>query len=307
MPAIRIALVGLGKIARDQHLPALARNSGFRLVATASPENVLDGVPGFADIDALLNAMPDVEAVSICTPPQARHGIARRALEHGCHVMLEKPPGTTVSEVAALSELARRQSLTLFAAWHSREASGVERARRWLVGRDIRRADITWREDARVWHPGQTWLWQPGGLGVFDPGINALSIATRILPGTLTLREAELDIPSNLAMPIAARLRLDLDGAPVLAEFDFRQSGSERWDIEVDTDAGSMLLSRGGSQLRIGAEPPYVAADSEYANLYVNFLQLVHARRSDVDVAPLQLVADAFACARHNSVEPFIP
>jgi predicted dehydrogenase len=307
MPAIRIALIGLGKIARDQHLPALARNAGFRLVATASPENRLDGVPSFADLDALLEALPDVEAVSICTPPQARYEIARRALEHGCHVMLEKPPATTVSDVAALSELARRQSLALFAAWHSREAPAVERARRWLANRAIRRVNITWREDARVWHPGQTWLWQPGGLGVFDPGINALSIATRILPGELLLREAEMDVPSNCAMPIAARLRLDLNGAPVLAEFDFRQSGSERWDIEVDTDAGSMLLSHGGSQLRAGAEPPYVAASSEYANLYAHFLQLVRGRRSDVDVAPLQLVADAFACAQRNSVEPFIP
>jgi D-galactose 1-dehydrogenase len=42
--------------------------------------------------------------------------------------------------------------------------------------------NVIWREDVRVWHPGQDWIWQPGGLGVFDPGINALSIITHILP-----------------------------------------------------------------------------------------------------------------------------
>ena len=51
----------------------------------------------------------------------------------------------------------------------------------WLAGRTIRRVECTWKEDVRVWHPGQAWIWEPG-IGVFDPGINALSVLTRILP-----------------------------------------------------------------------------------------------------------------------------
>jgi hypothetical protein len=44
--------------------------------------------------------------------------------------------------------------------------------------------EIVWHEDVRKWHPGQQWIWEPGGFGVFDPGINALSIATRIFPAS---------------------------------------------------------------------------------------------------------------------------
>ena len=51
---IRIALVGVGKIARDQHVPALAANSSYALVAAASPHHRLDGVLHFNSIEAML-------------------------------------------------------------------------------------------------------------------------------------------------------------------------------------------------------------------------------------------------------------
>ncbi|TIP51034.1 MAG: gfo/Idh/MocA family oxidoreductase, partial [Mesorhizobium sp.] len=68
------------------------------------------------------------------------------------------------------------------ASWHSRYAPAVEAARDFLGSTTIRSAAINWKEDVRRWHPNQDWIWAPGGFGVFDPGINALSIATHILP-----------------------------------------------------------------------------------------------------------------------------
>ena len=47
MGPIKLAIVGLGKIARDQHLPSLASNPTYQLVAVASPHNKLDGVPSY--------------------------------------------------------------------------------------------------------------------------------------------------------------------------------------------------------------------------------------------------------------------
>ena len=57
----------------------------------------------------------------------------------------------------------------------------------------------------RRWHPGQAWIWEPGGFGVFDPGINALSIATSIF-APFFLTAARLDFPENRDAPIAAAL-----------------------------------------------------------------------------------------------------
>lgn len=307
MSTIKLAIVGMGKIARDQHLPALAGNSAFELAAVASPHHTLDGVPNYPDIDTLLNAVPDIPAVAICTPPQVRYEIARRCLEHGCHVLLEKPPGATLSEVRALVALAEQRNVTLFATWHSREAPAVEPARRWLASHRLNRVAVSWKEDVRAWHPGQAWIWQAGGLGVFDPGINALSILTRIVPTAIVLKNAQLAFPSNCQAPVAATLDLaDQLGTPIRVELDFLQTGPQCWDIDVDTDAGHLLLGKGGSTLQIAGEPAIVAPECEYPNLYARFAQLIRERRSDVDVTPLLLVADAFLCGNRIAVDPFI-
>jgi D-galactose 1-dehydrogenase len=303
---ISIAIVGLGKIARDQHVPSLAASNAFTLVATASPHNVLEHLPSYPDISQLLDARPDIEAVALCTTPQVRFAIARHALEHGCHVLLEKPPGATLSEVRELVDLAATSGVTLLASWHSRHANGVEPAREWLSTRRVTRVSVSWKEDVRKWHPGQTWIWKAGGLGVFDPGINALSILTRILPGNLVLHRASLSFPSNCECPIAAQLELaDTHGAPIHMELDFRHTGAESWDIDVETDSGQLRLSKGASVLQIDGQPVVVPQATEYSRVYAQFAELIRARRSDTDVAPLMLVADAFLAGRRVEVEAF--
>lgn len=305
MKKIRIALIGIGKIARDQHVPALAANPAFELVAAASPNHKLEGVPNFKDVQALLAGI-EVDAVAVCTPPQIRYDIARYALEQGKHVLLEKPPGATLNEVSALIDLAARRNVALFATWHSREAAAVDAAKQWLANRSLRTVQVTWKEDVRVWHPGQTWIWKAGGLGVFDPAINALSIVTKILPGNLVLRSAELSFPSNCETPIAAQLQLTNEQATeVRFDLDFLQTGPQSWDIEIDTDDGRLLLSKGGSVMHVDGKLVFEAPEREYPNLYANFERIVRERRIDCDVTPLRLVADAFMCGKRIQVAEF--
>lgn len=303
---LRLGLVGLGKIARDQHLPAIAATPGMALVAVASRNASAAGVASYADLEAMLAGEPHLDAVILCQPPQARYAAARMALLAGKHVFMEKPPGATLSEVEALIALARRQGVGLFASWHSREAAAVNAAAAWLVDKPIRSVEIAWKEDVRVWHPGQTWIWQPGGFGVFDPGINALSIVTKILPEPVRLIAADLEIPANCAAPIAAQLTMETaSGVPVNAEFDFRQTGPQSWDIRIATGAGEMLLAHGGNVLTIAGEPWVAPPEREYPELYRHFAELVAQREIDVDLAPLRLVADAFMCGRIVRIDPF--
>ena len=307
---IRLALIGMGKIARDQHLPAIAGIGSFDPVATVSRHGGPEGdLPFFPDIDALIDSGLALDAVALCTPPQVRRAIAARAIAQGWHVFLEKPPGATLAEVVALRDQAAAKGVSLFASWHSRYAEGVEPARAWLADRTVRRATITWREDVRHWHPGQDWIFEAGGFGVFDPGINALSIATRILPHPLFVDTAEIDVPANRAAPIAARVSfLDAAGAPIAMDLDFRQEGPQSWDIVVETDAGTLTLAKGGAELSIDggiAAEPGGELHGEYPGLYRRFAAIVRAGVSDVDVSPLRLVADTFLRARINKVEAF--
>lgn len=304
---VDVALVGLGKIARDQHLPAMAATRALRLAAIASRSAPETDLPLYPDLATLLANEPGIDAVTLCTPPQGRFDQARTALLASKHLMLEKPPGATLSEVEALATLARAQGVALFATWHSREAAGVAPAREFLAGRRVARVEVAWKEDVRHWHPGQQWIWEPGGLGVFDPGINALSIVTAILPEPMRLERADLSFPANRAAPIAADLAFRTDsGAPVAIAFDWRQTGPQSWDVRVETEDGATVaLSHGGARLSIDGAPEVAEEDREYRNLYARFAMLIAEGRSDVDLAPLTHVADAFLLGRRVEVEPF--
>jgi D-galactose 1-dehydrogenase len=304
---IRLAIVGLGKIARDQHVSAISVTDGIELAAVASRNASIDGIAHFATLDELLAAAPDIHAVALCTPPQVRHAQAAAALKAGKHVLLEKPPGATVAELTPLIAAARQTGRTLFATWHSRFAPAVEPARAFLAGRQIKSVTVEWKEDVKVWHPGQAWIWEPGGLGVFDPGINALSILTRILPQPFFLNRAELSFPRNRAAPIAADLAFSNDsGLSIRAEFDWRQTGPQTWDIVVDTDAGSLTLASGGSRLVHDGRTLLDEKPAEYPGIYRRFVELIVNGVSDVDLSPLVHVADAFMLGRRREVEPFV-
>ena len=246
MTRIRIGIVGIGKIARDQHIPSLHGNDAFELAAGASRLATVEGVDNFTTLEAMLAGCPDLDAVSICTPPQTHFEAARLCLKSGKHVFLEKPPCTTTAQLDRLATLAREADRTLFQTWHSRHAPGVEPAQHWLSSRKIRSVRVTWKEDVRQWHPGQTWIWEAGGFGVFDPGINAISILTKIIAEPILVAAADLFVPANCATPIAADIGFTIDGgAGIAAAFDFRHTGVQTCDIDIETDDGALKLSAG--------------------------------------------------------------
>ena len=304
---LKVGLLGIGKIARDQHIPSLQANPRFELAAIASRNTTVDGVASFPDLEAMLAAVPDLHCISICTPPQAHFSAALMALRAGKHVMLEKPPTATTRQIALLAEEAANLGCTLFQTWHSRFAAGVDAAREFLRTRKLVSGRIIWKEDVYQWHPGQRWIWEPGGFGVFDPGINALSVLTAILPNDVCVEGARLEFPENQQAPIAAALRMRTqDGVEIGAEFDFRQKGEQSWDIELVTTTGTLKLARGGAELSIDGRS--VTADAsmagEYPRLYARFAALCDSRQSEVDWRPFQLVADAFLIGERRLVAP---
>ncbi|PWC35744.1 Gfo/Idh/MocA family oxidoreductase [Azospirillum sp. TSO35-2] len=312
-----LGLVGLGKIARDQHIPAIAATGLFDLAAVVSPDGaVYEGVPTFRSQTEMLDTLPDLDAVAICTPPAVRHGLTAEALRAGLHVLIEKPPAATVSELQHLTEKAATVRRTLFTAWHSQFNPAVEETRRRLAeGGAIRSVAITWKEDVRRWHPGQDWIFAAGGFGVFDPGINALSILTRILPGPVFVRGAELLVPANRDTPIAAMLEMQAGyavthgsaaGVPMTADFDFRQEGEQTWAIAIVMADGTRLdLTRGGTRLAIDGVPTAEEPDTEYQRIYRHFHRLIADGACDVDARPLHLVADACLVGRWRTTDAF--
>ena len=252
----KIAIVGYGKIAKDQHVRSIAETEGLECVATVSARgDAPDGLPALPSLGALASSGMQVDAVAFCTPPHGRIKLAKAAIDYGWDILLEKPPGATVTEVQMLAEHAASAGRILFTTWHSQynaavEAAALRLASQHQAGQKITSFRIDWKEDARIWHPGQEWIWEAGGFGVFDPGINALSIATKITPTPLMIESASLMIADNHQTPIVVDIGFagELSGIGT-AHFDWRGDDGGVWQIAVSTETETMLLDKGGSQL----------------------------------------------------------
>jgi predicted dehydrogenase len=306
MRPLRIAIIGFGKIAADQHVPAIAGNPRFELAGASSREGK-GPPPNFTDWRELLRSSENLDAVAITTPPSVRYEIARECLEAGLHCLLEKPPSVGLSEIHDLACLAEAKGLTLFASWHSQHNAAVDAAARALAGKRIAKMEVRWQEDVHKWHPGQHWIWEPGGFGVFDPGINCFSILSRIMPDALFVRSAELFFPSNAHAPVAGDVVFASPAAdgPMTCRLNFLCKEGEDWTIDIRTSDGqTVCLERGGSVLFINGEQQQIENPGEYPDIYRKFADLIDERRSSVDVAPLRLVADCLLVARRREAEP---
>ena len=293
MKPIGIAIIGFGKIAADSHVPAIEGNDRLKLLATSSRSG--QGVAQtFTDWRELINGVDGLEAVAITTPPGPRMEIAAECAKAGLHVLLEKPPTVTLGEAEALRSI--NPDVTMFATWHARHNPAVLAAADLLAGKDIGSMRITWHEDVNKWHPGQQWIWEAGGFGVFDPGINAFSIATAIFPGALTVESAVLQVPGNAQTPIAVDVEF-IGGHG--ASLDWRGSEGEEWTIDVQTvDGLRVRLEKGGAELLINGERQACEGLGEYPSIYQRFIDLIDNRTSEMDLAPLRLVADCLLVGR---------
>jgi len=259
--------------------------------------------------------IPGCRIIGVSLEEFDAHGlrkIAREALDAGKHVLLEKPPTPTMAEMNDLTAHAAARARVIFATWHSQYNAAVDEAKKLLAGRKIRSLAIEWKEDVRRWHPGQEWIWDAGNFGVFDPGINALSILAKIMPAPAFVKSAELVYPVNRDTPIAASLVLtslasEKPSSKITAEFDWRQQGDQSWNIDIATaDGPALRLTHGGSKLFVAGALTVEAPMAEYEGIYQHFAELLDAGRSAMDAAPFQLVADAFLVGRRTTTEAFV-
>src|SRR6266481_752294 len=118
---LKVSIVGCGKIA-DDHVSQIRRIKGCEIVGVCDREPLMAQQLSerfavkryFSDLTELLNeARPDV--VHITTPPLSHFDIAKRCLESGCHVYVEKPFALCEEEAESLIALADERKLKITA------------------------------------------------------------------------------------------------------------------------------------------------------------------------------------------------
>ncbi|MEO7135689.1 MAG: Gfo/Idh/MocA family oxidoreductase [Vicinamibacterales bacterium] len=306
----KIAVIGVGKIAVDQHLPVIDKSKDFEVAATVSGRGVQHrNLPVFKTAAELYAAMPEIKLVAICTPPGVRHAYVREAIDAGKHVLMEKPPTPTISELDDLVAYAKKKKRILFQTWHSRYNEAVDATKKILKKDGLKSARIDWRESVRKWHPGQDWVWEPGGFGVCDPGINALSIFTKVVPFPVFVEKAHLKFPANRQTPVDVEIAFKSSEAhkpQMSAGFNWLEESGEIWTIRFETMKGDELkLEKGGTVLRINGNVTIENPSEEYEQIYEHFAKLLKKGKSEVSDAPLRIVADAFLLGARENVEEF--
>jgi D-galactose 1-dehydrogenase len=306
----KIAVIGIGKIAQDQHLPVIDKSPDFELAACVSTRGVGHGdVPVFKTAAELYKAMPEVKLVSICTPPGVRHGLVRQAIDAGKDVLLEKPPTPTITEFEDLVTYGEKKGRVLFQTWHSRYNAAVDAARLILKDEGVANLRIDWRESVRKWHPGQEWVWELGGFGVCDPGINAMSIFTKIMPFPVFVEKATLRFPSNRQSPVDVDITFksaEKHQPTMSAGFNWLEESGEIWQIAITTRKGTELkLDRGGTVLKVNGKDTVANPGEEYEAIYERFAKLLKKGKSEMDGSPLRLIGDAFLLGARENVEEF--
>ncbi len=119
---MRLLVVGTGSIGTRhcRNLVALGQDvtawdaDPARLAGVAA----LSGVRAAASLEAGLGTRPD--AVIVCTPPATHLALARRAVDAGAHVFVEKPVAPVSDEVPELIDLARRRGRLLLVGFNLR-------------------------------------------------------------------------------------------------------------------------------------------------------------------------------------------
>ena len=170
MKPIRTAIIGFGKIAEDQHVPAIAGNPRFELAASVSRQG--NGpAPNFTSAEDLLASGLEFDAAAITTPPGPRYEIASNLYRARASTCCSKSrPARRSAKSRSFAACAAAKGTTLFTTWHAQHNGGVAAAEKLLAGQRLKSMRITWHEDVHKWHPGQQWVFDAGGFGVFDPG-----------------------------------------------------------------------------------------------------------------------------------------
>lgn len=136
---LKVAIVGCGKIA-DSHASQIQRIQGCKIVGVSDNEPLMAQQLAqrfrvrhcYSDLAELLGeAQPDV--VHVTTPPATHVEIAKRCLEHGCHVYVEKPFTLYSHEAEELIALATERKLAITVG-HDDQFTHVARRMRALVG-----------------------------------------------------------------------------------------------------------------------------------------------------------------------------
>lgn len=332
-----VAIVGCGKIA-DQHVQAIGRIAGCRLVAVCDREPLMAGqlagrfgIAGvYSDVARMLDeAKPTV--VHVTTPPQSHLSLALQCIEAGCHVYLEKPFAVTAEETAAILKAAEAKARFVTAGHNYQFTREMIRARTLVrngyLGGPPRHLESVWCYDlgdasyvAPMLGSGDHWVRQlPGKLlhNIISHGVARLAeFLCDDITHVLVDGHQSAQLRQYGAVDVVDELRVLLrDSADTTAYFTFstqikpslnqlRICGPAN-SLTVDLVSGTVLknVGRGGKSYLAYLVPPFALGAQAARALLHNVFEIATWRLHQ-DSGMKELIEQFYGCIRGERAVP---
>jgi predicted dehydrogenase len=260
---IRVAVIGTGAIARDGHVPALARLAEEGETEIVAAVDIAEdavrkfcaeaGIPhAYTDLDRMLEEQrPDL--VAICTPPTLHRDQTVAALRAGAWVWCEKPPVLTLADFDAVeAEEGKDGGPYAAIVFQHRFGSGSRHVRRLIADRAMGRplvahCQTTWYRNAAYYAVPWRGRWETEGGGpAMGHGIHQMDLLLDLMG------------PWSEVRAMAARLVHDVETEDVSTALVRFESGA------LATIVNSVLSPDEVSRIRIDCE----RATVELTHLY---------------------------------------
>ncbi len=255
-----IGLVGCGRIASEQHLPALRRMRGAAVVALSDPDpeararagHLAPGAVALDEPDALL-ARSDVDAVVITAPPPLHADLAVAAARAGKHVYVEKPLAVTENEARRVADEVARAGVTGTVGFNRRRHPLNVRAHELVTGGRIGRVRFVRTAFCEPADLPRMPAWQrspsTGGGVLFDLGSHHFDLVHWLLDAELEVVGAGAS--SELGEQDGAWVQLSTgSGVEVQSLFSFQAAHmdvvevvGERGLLRIDRHRGALELT----------------------------------------------------------------
>ena len=251
MKKIKLGIIGASEIAYRRFLPALLKHENFEYCGVASrshekakPFQEFLGGEIYQSYDALLDD-PTIDVVYIPLPPALHYEWAKKALQKGKHVLLEKPSTTKLSDTVELINLAKSKNLALHEnymfVFHKQIKIILELIQQGVIG-EIREYRIDFGFPKR---PETDFRYNKelGGGALFDCGGYPIKLASMLLGNTTKLTYSTLKYPQGYDVDFYGTAILEND-SKLIAKASFGMDNAYKCDLEIWGSLGTIKTDR---------------------------------------------------------------
>jgi len=172
---LRVAVIGVGQIARRGHLPGYQKARAQIVALCSRPEPELAKIAAQYGVERIYHDWRQLvsdggfDAVSICTPPALHSEMAVACARRGYHVLVEKPMALSEDQCTAMIDAAESAKTLLMVGHNQRFIAHHRQAKAILqsgsLGRPYLAHAVFGHGGPELWSPTNDWYFDPAAAG----------------------------------------------------------------------------------------------------------------------------------------------